>query len=141
MSHSLDDERKRRREQRKRELKQQLEQPDAAQADVESPAEPIPITGTDHFDEVVASYPLVLVDCYADWCGPCKMLEPTIEALAAETVATVAKVDVDQHQELAQRFGVRGVPTLVFYVDGEAVNQLVGLQDRTTLENLINEYR
>lgn len=82
----------------------------------------------------------MLVDCYADWCGPCRMLEPTIEALAAETGAAVAKVDVDAHQRLAQQLGARSVPTLVLYADGEPVERLLGAQDRATLDGLIDRH-
>jgi thioredoxin 1 len=68
------------------------------------------------------------------------MLEPTVEAIAAETGATVAKVDVDEHQPLAQQFNVQGVPTLVLFADGEAVEQVVGVQDKGTLVDLVEQY-
>ena len=66
------------------------------------------------------------------------MMEPTIEALAAESDAAVAKVDVDTHQQLAGQLGVRGVPTLVLYVDGTPTERLVGAQDRATLDELLS---
>ncbi len=145
MSESIDDERERIREQKKRELQERLENGgslDAADADEASdaPDEPIAITGQSHLDEVVAEHDVVLVDCYADWCGPCQMMEPTIEALAAETDAAVAKVDVDAHQQIAQQLGARGVPTLVLYADGQPVERAVGAQDRGTLERLIEQH-
>jgi len=131
MSESIDDERERIREQKKRELQDRLENGgslDAADADGEgtAPDEPIAITGQGHLDEVVEEHDVVLVDCYADWCGPCQMMEPTIESLAAETDAAVAKVDVDAHQQIAQQLGARGVPTLVLYADGQPVERTVG---------------
>ncbi|GAB7020830.1 hypothetical protein JCM18750_36920 [Halostagnicola bangensis] len=70
---------------------------------MKNPSEPIVIEGATHLDEVVDEHDVVLVDCYADWCGPCQMLEPTIETLAVETDAGVAKVNVDAHQQLAQQ--------------------------------------
>ncbi|WP_306060848.1 thioredoxin family protein [Natronococcus wangiae] len=145
MSDTMDDERQRIREQKKRELQERLENGgslEAVQADdkSEAPDEPIAITGQGHLDEVVAEYDVVLVDCYADWCGPCQMMEPTIEALAAETNAAVAKVDVDRHQRIAQQLGARGVPTLVLYADGQPVDRTVGAQDRGTLEGLIEQH-
>ncbi|WP_254762874.1 thioredoxin family protein [Natrinema marinum] len=145
MSDTADDERQRIRERKKRELQERLENGgslEAADADEggDTPAEPIPITGQGHLDEVVGEYDVVLVDCYADWCGPCQMLEPTIEALAAETDAAVAKVDVDAHQRLAQQLGARGVPTLVLYADGQPVERMVGVQDRASLEGLIEQH-
>ncbi len=103
----------------------------------ETPTTPIEIEDQSHFEEVTSTHDLVLVDCYADWCGPCQMMEPTIESLAAESEAAVAKVDVDRHQRLAQQLGAQGVPTLVVFADGEPVERVVGAQDRTTLDQLL----
>ncbi|AXR77388.1 thioredoxin family protein [Natrarchaeobaculum sulfurireducens] len=146
MSDSIDEERQRIREQKKRELQQRLENGDvpgegSAEASAEAPSEPIEIEGAGHLESVVDSYPIVLVDCYADWCGPCQMLEPTIDALAAETDAAVAKVDVDANQPLAQQLGARGVPTLVLYADGEPVERTSGVQPREALKQWITSYK
>jgi thioredoxin 1 len=103
------------------------------------PETPIEIESQSHFEEVTASYETVLVDCYADWCGPCQMMESTIEALAAESDAAVAKVDVDRHQHLDQQLGTQGVPTLVVFSEGKPVKRVVGAQDRTALEQLIEQ--
>lgn len=139
-----DEERQRIRERKKRELQQRLENgdgsPGAEPSEASSPSEPIRIEGRDHLDRVIETHSVVLVDCYADWCGPCQMLEPTIEALAAESDAAVSKVDVDAHPGLAQQLGVRGVPTLVLYADGEAVERTSGVQDEATLQALIDRY-
>ncbi|MFB6131697.1 MAG: thioredoxin [Salinigranum sp.] len=105
-----------------------------------TPTEPVHVHGVDELDDVVSKYDAVLVDFYADWCGPCKMLEPTVAELARETSAVVAKVDVDANQPLAAQYGVRGVPTLVFFADGEAVRQLVGVQDKSTLADLLAQH-
>ncbi|TYL37385.1 thiol reductase thioredoxin [Natronococcus pandeyae] len=143
MTDPLEDERERIREQKRQELQQRLENGgelgDNAIAS-ETPSDPIVIEGEKHLNEVVGEHDVVLVDCYADWCGPCQMLEPTIEALAEETDAAVAKVDVDAHQRLAQQLGARGVPTLVLYADGEPVERMVGVQDQGTLEGLIEQH-
>ncbi|WP_335998877.1 thioredoxin [Halorientalis halophila] len=120
------------RERKKEELKAELS--GAAGGD-----EPIHVESRDHFADLTADG-VVLVDFYADWCGPCQMLEPTVESVAANTSATVAKVDVDQHQAIAQDFGVQGVPTLVLFADGESVEQVVGVQDEGTLVTLIEQY-
>ncbi|SEP05554.1 thioredoxin [Halorientalis persicus] len=120
------------REQKKEQLQSELSGGSTAD-------EPIHVEDADHFADLTGEG-VVLVDFYADWCGPCKMLEPTVEAIAAETAATVAKVDVDQHQPLAQQFNVQGVPTLVLFADGEAVEQVVGVQDKGTLVDLIEQY-
>lgn len=141
---SSDDERERIRERKKEQLKRQLEGNDASRegsaGDSTAPGEPIHIDGSAEFEEVVDSYSVVLVDCYADWCGPCKMMEPAIEALAAETDAAVAKVDVDANRQLAGQLGAQSIPTLLLYADGDSVERLVGAQDRGTLESLIEKY-
>ena len=103
----------------------------------EAPTEPVDVSGPEALQTLVDDHDVVLVDCYADWCGPCQMMEPTVEALASETDAVVAKVDVDANQGLAQQLGARGVPTFVLYADGQPVDRFVGAQDRTTLEGAI----
>ncbi|MBV0923839.1 thioredoxin [Halomicroarcula limicola] len=105
-----------------------------------SPAEPVAIDGQAALDEFVAENDVVLADFYADWCGPCKMLEPTVERLAADTDAAVAKVDVDANQPLAQAYGVRGVPTLILFAGGEKVEEVVGVQSGDRLRSLIERY-
>jgi thioredoxin 1 len=118
------------REEKKERLKQSVESPD----------EPVHVESSDHLDELVADNGVVLVDFYADWCGPCKMLEPTVEDIAAETEATVAKVDVDAHQQLAGRFGVRGVPTIVLFAGGEQVEQITGVREKDHFVSLIERH-
>jgi len=100
-------------------------------------SEPLHVEGEDELDDIVGGYDVVLADFYADWCGPCQMLEPTLETLAAETDAAVAKVDVDANQQLAAAYGVRGVPTLVLFAGGEQAEQLVGVQSEDQLRSLI----
>ncbi|WP_232701778.1 thioredoxin [Halobacterium wangiae] len=104
-----------------------------------TPTEPVAVDGEAELDELVGDG-VVLADFYADWCGPCQMIAPVVETLAAETDATVAKVDVDANQELAAAYGVRGVPTLVLFANGEQVEELVGLQDEARLRSLIEGY-
>jgi len=103
--------------------------------------EPIHVEDTDHFEELIADSEVALVDYYADWCGPCKMLAPTVEELAAETDATVLKVDIDELQGLAGEKGVRSVPTIEFYHDGEAEDRVVGVQDKADLQAALDELR
>jgi len=105
-----------------------------------TPTDPIHITSADEFNAAVTEHDVVLADFYADWCGPCQMLEPTVKSLAAETAATVLKVDIDQHQSLAQQYQVRGVPTLLLFNDAETVEQIVGVRDESTLRSLIQQY-
>ena len=129
-------ERERIRERKRAELRDRLVDGGAAT----SRDEPVHVESADHLDELVAEGGVVLVDFYADWCGPCKMVEPVVESLAASTSATVAKVDVDRHGALASRFGVRGVPTLVLFADGEQVEQVSGARGEAELRGLVERY-
>jgi len=105
-----------------------------------APAEPIHLTDVDEYAAIVSRYDTVLVDFYADWCGPCQMMEPTIKALAEDTAAAVLKVDVDQFQGVASQHGVQGIPTLLVYAGGEQAERMVGAQTGDALENTITGY-
>ncbi|SFS97864.1 thioredoxin [Halostagnicola kamekurae] len=105
-----------------------------------SPDEPVYIDGKSHLEEVTTANEVVLVDFYADWCGPCQMLNPVLERLAETTDAVIAKVDVDEHQQLAASFGVRGVPTLALFDGGEQVEQQSGALAEDQLRTLIEGY-
>ncbi|UHQ99031.1 thioredoxin (plasmid) [Natrinema zhouii] len=113
---------------------------DARGAFGESLDEPIHIDGRSHLEDVTTAHDVVLVDFYADWCGPCQMLNPVLEQLADTTEAVIAKVDVDEHQQLAGSFGVRGVPTLALFADGEQVEQQSGALPEDRLRSLIERY-
>jgi thioredoxin 1 len=101
-----------------------------------------PIAVTDEtFDQVVvASDRPVLVDFWAPWCGPCRMLAPVLDELAAEHDgrAVVAKVDVDENPQLATRFDIKALPTLLVFKDGEVVNTLRGLTPKAKLSAVLN---
>ncbi|ESP87650.1 thioredoxin [Candidatus Halobonum tyrrellensis] len=106
-----------------------------------SRSEPVHVESTEQFEELT-SEGIVLVDYHADWCGPCQMLAPTVEELAAEVDdLTVLKVDVDEHQALAQEAGVRGIPALQFYADGEEAERLVGVQEKEDLLDVVESLR
>ena len=104
------------------------------------PTSPTAVDGASELDAYVGDNDVVLVDFHAEWCGPCKMLEPIVERIATETDAAVAKVDVDDNQALAGQYGVRGVPTLVLFADGEQVEKVVGVQPEGQLRSLVEGY-
>jgi thioredoxin 2 len=100
--------------------------------------QPIKVTTAD-FDRTIreSSVPVV-VDFYADWCGPCKMMAPALDDFARKRAgaALVLKLDTDAEPALAQRFGIRGIPTLIAFRNGHEVRRHVGVADERTLETL-----
>ncbi len=105
----------------------------------------VEVTDDTFESEVLQSDQPVLVDFWADWCGPCRIIAPIIEELAEdfEGRAKLAKLDVDFNPKVAMNFGVRSIPTLLFFKDGMVVDQLIGAAPKKTLsdklENLINQ--
>ena len=100
------------------------------------------VDSTEDFERFVlsAEHP-VLVDFYSNSCPPCRRLAPTIEELATEYQdrAVVCKVNVDRARELAGRYGIQGIPAVLFFVDGEPIRRLVGLQSRDTYAKVLDE--
>jgi thioredoxin 1 len=92
------------------------------------------------FDKAMAQGGVALVDFWATWCGPCKMLAPAIEALSDQYdgKALVGKVDVDDQPELAAQFGVMSIPTVILFKDGKEVSRTVGVQPPTVFEDLLD---
>ena len=88
----------------------------------------------DFVKEILNSGKQAMVDFWAPWCGPCKMLGPIVEAIASEVDdAVIAKIDVDVAGDLASEFGVQNIPTIVFFVNGKEVDRLVGLRSKNEL--------
>ena len=95
-----------------------------------------------NFDQTLADATVpVLVDFHAQWCGPCKMLSPVIDQIAADQdgAAIVAKVDIDEDRDIAQRFQITSVPSLIVFRNGEPVAATRGVQSKAAIEALINQ--
>ena len=104
--------------------------------------EPIHTSDGNFEKDVLKSSTPVLVDFWATWCGPCKALAPKLDEIAKEygTKLRVAKVDIDQNRETPSTYGVRGVPTLVLFKDGQVIDQIVGNHPKENITALLNKH-
>jgi len=108
-----------------------------------NPSASVPITVDDaHFEETVQKYPLMLVDCWADWCGPCRMIEPAVAELARDYAGrmTVGKLNVDENPQTATRFGVMSIPTLLIMKNGVEVDRIIGAVPKHFIEEKLKKY-
>jgi len=104
-------------------------------------AEPIAITDATFEQEVEKSSLPVLLDCWAPWCGPCKMLAPTIDQLVAEWAGRVriAKLNVDENPKTTTKLEIMSIPTLLIFKDGKVVDKLIGVQPKATIEQHLKQ--
>jgi thioredoxin 1 len=95
-----------------------------------------------NFDETIGGSKPVLVDFWAEWCGPCRRLAPTVEELAGDYdgKVVVGKLNVDENPNTAFKFSIRGIPTLLLFKGGQVVEQVVGLADKDALKKVIDKH-
>ena len=105
------------------------------------PASPVDVNDSD-FQDFVKKYPRVIIDCWAPWCGPCRMLGPVIEELAGAYKGKVAfgKLNTDESQSTAMSFGIQSIPTMLFFKDGQLASREVGAMPRQMLEPKIKSF-
>lgn len=98
---------------------------------------------TPNFERVINSGKLVLVDFWAEWCQPCKVMNPILEAVAKESGddVIIAKLNVDDNRFVSQNQGVANIPTIIFYKDGKPLERVVGVQSKDTLISKINKHK
>ena len=101
----------------------------------------IELTDANFEEQVLRSDTPVLVDFWAEWCMPCRMVAPTIEELAGANVGKVkiGKVDTDSNRDVSMKFGISAIPTLLLFKDGQVVKKFVGLQQKRDLKNVIDQ--
>ena len=118
----------------------ELQKAAAAKAVMSSLTEPVVLTDS-NFKSEVAKYPVMLVDFWAPWCGPCRMVSPIIEQLAKEYSGKVAfgKVNVDENQMISASFGIQSIPTMMIFKNGKAVDVMIGALPKAQIENKIKQ--
>jgi thioredoxin 1 len=104
-------------------------------------AKPVEVTDATFDEEILKSDKLVIVDFWAVWCGPCKMIAPIMEEFASEYEGKIkiAKVDVDHNPNIAVKYGIRSIPTVMFFKDGKVVDQVIGASPKSHFEEKIEE--
>jgi thioredoxin len=109
---------------------------------VDNPTGTILLTDT-NFDKALIKYPALVVDCWAEWCGPCRMVGPIVDELAGayEGQVVFGKLNVDENQEIPARHGIMSIPTMLFFKDGELAGSQVGALPKPNLEALLKEYQ
>jgi len=108
---------------------------------VELPGKPIVVTDAT-LEKAANQYPILILDCWAEWCGPCRMIGPIIEELAGEMKGKVVfgKLNVDENIQTANKYKISAIPTLMVFKNGKLIDKLVGAYPKTTLTGKIQKY-
>ena len=140
MSEEEDEELKKIRMKKLMELKRKFSG-DKQEKQIAFPKEPIELTDAS-FSKFVQKYPLVVIDCWAPWCGPCRILSPIIEEMAHDYAGKIAfgKVNVDENPRVAMEYGIMSIPTLLIFKNGRLVDRIVGAMPRKLLEPRITRF-
>lgn len=125
---------------RERKMRDLMSEVEKARDAASWPGEPIEVNDS-NFESSIQRYNAVVVDCWAPWCGPCRMITPTIEALAKEYKGRVAfgKLNTDQSIATAGKFGIMSIPTLLFFKNGELVDRMIGAAPREIIEERLRK--
>ena len=126
---------------REEKLKRMRESMSEEQGSSSWPSGPVEVTDSS-FDDFVNKYDVSVIDCWAPWCGPCKMIAPIVEELAQEYKGQIAfgKLNTDENQAISLRYHVMSIPTLLVFKDGELANQIVGAMPKVMLETEIKKH-
>ncbi|VVB71546.1 Thioredoxin [uncultured archaeon] len=108
---------------------------------VELPSKPVVVMDAT-IDSAVSQYPLFILDCWAEWCGPCRMIGPIIEEMAAEMKGKVVfgKLNVDENMQTSNKYRISAIPTLMVFKNGKLIDKLVGAYPKATLAAKIQKY-
>jgi thioredoxin 1 len=108
---------------------------------IELPDKPVIVTDAT-IESMASAYPLFILDCWAEWCGPCRMIGPIIEQLAAEMKgrAVFGKLNVDQNMQTANKYRISAIPTLMIFKEGKLIDKLVGAYPKPALEAKLQKY-
>jgi thioredoxin 1 len=112
---------------RRRKLQEMMDMSDNGNDTSDWPSTPIEVTD-DNIDELTEKYPQLVLDCWAEWCGPCRMLGPIVEELATELQGKVVfgKLNTDHNRTIPRQYGIMSIPTMLYYKEGEVVGKTVG---------------